>query len=553
MLDVNIESPEISMEGAFDSLASRQSKDGEESTSEVPPAEATKLQEPEYSRRESLEQARPVPSALTIQPSFRRVRAADEETLLIPPRESGDAFAFERERSLRLVHERSPLVKGATPKPEKEEGSPHLPDFTVFGGVSPLASTSSVFVNSAFGTKGSGPASPSLTCGQIFSSKRRPQSPRASSPPARPSHGNSKSFSEKGLARKLSTRYLRAHDDIDTHTKSSVSTPEKESSKSSAANGSSGSQYGSPGSGGSRIWRLVERISTGALRDKADWDKENTKAPPVPAIPSHLREGSAFIGGPRQSDEVRSTKSKARPLPVTRPGNSSPEVESSVDDKFFAAIQVVYQLELNAFDADGPGQGHARTDTEFTIIATSPSEELTALTAPPPRRRKDDDLAEFGAAVADSLMIPSFSVDQPINTLNRAKMHTPPKSAQRNLSLPSASDSPPSLPPPWSKVRPSLQETREPGRLQSPHAHSFSTSALKRSKAPPVTFCELGSSPAASRSLSEKEKAARWDDLLLMSERAGGTIHLGSGGLPSDQLRFSTTSFSLDALVNAED
>ncbi|KAI4518174.1 hypothetical protein K525DRAFT_272910 [Schizophyllum commune Loenen D] len=712
MLDVNIESPEISMEGAFDSLASRQSKDDAVSTPDLPPAEATKSEEPASSRTESLEQARPLPSALTIQPSFRRVRAADEETLLIPPRESvatlspssvsegqpftpvhavhGEGFdmiarlakeeavddeieevprrerrgtvagvevevsigpseALEAQQDERkpVQLERAespfgtqrepnrirttPLVKGATPKPEKEEGSPHLPYFTVFGGISPLASTSSAFVTSAFGTKGSGPTSPN-----IFSSKRRPQSPRASSPPARPSHGNSKSFSEKGLARKLSTRYLRAHDDIDTYTKPSVSTPEKESSKSrsasyeeearksgerqraqltkrnrkseppgallSAADGSSGSQNGSPGSGGSRIWRLVKRISTGALRDKADWDEENTKAPPVPAIPSHLREGSAFIGGPRQSDEVRSTKSKARPLPVNRPGNSSPEVESSVDDKFFAGTRrssvssvdpsdsvgkpILPPSELGRIaremeaerqstrersksstssnsmrsaqstrtrSSSGRGQGHARTDTEFTIIATSPSEELTALTAPPPRRRKDDDLAEFGAAVADSPMIPSFSVDQPINTFNRAKMHTPSKSAQRNLSLPSTSDSPPSLPPPRSKTRPSLQETRETGRLQSPHAHSFSTSALKRSKAPPVTFRELGSSPAASRSLSEKEKAARWDDLLIMSERAGGTIHLGSEGLPSDQLRFSTTSSSLDALVNAED
>ncbi|KAL1698854.1 hypothetical protein EV121DRAFT_284511 [Schizophyllum commune] len=687
MLDVNIESPEISMEGAFDSLASRQSKDDAVSTPDPPPAEATKPEEPASSRTESLEQARPLPSALTIQPSFRRVRAADEETLLIPPRESvatlspssvsegqpftpvhavhGEGFdMIARLAKEEAVHDEieevprrerrgtvagvevevsigpsealeaqqderkpvqleraespfgtqrepnrirtTPLVKGATPKPEKEEGSPHLPYFTVFGGISPLASTSSAFVTSAFGTKGSGPTSPN-----IFSSKRRPQSPRASSPPARPSHGTSKSFSEKGLARKLSTRYLRAHDDIDTYTKPSVSTPEKESSKSrsasyeeearksgerqraqltkrnrkseppgallSAADGSSGSQNGS--SGGSRIWRLVKRISTGALRDKADWDEENTKAPPVPAIPSHLREGSAFIGGPRQSDEARSTKSKARPLPVNRPGNSSPEVESSVDDKFFAGTRrssvssvdpsdsvgkpILPPSELGRIaremeaerqstrersksstssnsmrsaqstrtrSSSGRGQGHARTDTEFTIIATSPSEELTALNAPPPRRRKDDDLAEFGAAVADSPMIPSFSVDQPINTFNRAKMHTPSKSAQRNLSLPLAPDSPPSLPPPRSKTRPSLQETRETGRLQSPHAHSFSTSALKRSKAPPVTFRELGSSPAASRSLSEKEKAARWDDLLLMSERAGGTIHLGSEG-----------------------
>ncbi|KAL1745536.1 hypothetical protein HDZ31DRAFT_63030 [Schizophyllum fasciatum] len=703
MLNVNIESPEISMEGAFDTIESHPLQ----STSAAPDTEPPPLARADASQSTSLEQPRPAPAALTIQPSFRRARAADGETLLIPPRESvatlspssasdgqpftpvhnvnGEGFDMiarlasedgaetmvansPRERRgtvagvqievsvgaeareapathARSIHDASsnspsyaqqdqagadtssPLNRGTVPKSDEQEGSSHLPYFTVFGSVSPVASSSSAFVTTAFGSKGSDPTSPNGSM-----SKRRP-----SSPSARPGHGTSKSFSERGLARKLSTRYLRAHDDIDTGSKSSTATPEKEHSKSrsasyedqegrksgerqraqltkrnrkseppgallSAAEGSSPSA--SPGSGGSRIWRLVKRISTGALREKVDWDDESVKAPPVPAIPNHLREGSAFIGGPRPSDETRSTKVKSRPLPVNRPGNSSPEVESSVDDKFFAGTRRSSVSSVDPIDAvgkpilppselgriaremeaerqsgrersksstssnsmrsaaasstrtrssSGRGPGHARTDTEFTIVATSPSEELTGLTAPPPRRRKDDDLAEFGAAAAASPMIPSFSIDQPINAFNKGKTHAPSRSSPRNMSLPSTSDGSPSLPPPRSKTRPSLQETRETGRLQSPHAHSFSTSALKRSKAPPVTFRPLGSSSAASRALSEKEKAARWDDLLLMSERAGGTIHLGSEGLPSDQLRFSTTSSSLDALVNAED
>ena len=42
--------------------------------------------------------------------------------------------------------------------------------------------------------------------------------------------------------------------------------------------------------------------------------------------------------------------------------------------------------------------------------------------------------------------------------------------------------------------------------------------------------------------LSEKEKAAKWDDLLEKSARAGGTLHLGETGLMSDQLRYSVVS-----------
>jgi dsDNA-binding SOS-regulon protein len=42
--------------------------------------------------------------------------------------------------------------------------------------------------------------------------------------------------------------------------------------------------------------------------------------------------------------------------------------------------------------------------------------------------------------------------------------------------------------------------------------------------------------------LTEKEKADKWDDLLEMSDRAGGTIHIGNAQLLSDSLRFSDYS-----------
>jgi hypothetical protein len=58
--------------------------------------------------------------------------------------------------------------------------------------------------------------------------------------------------------------------------------------------------------------------------------------------------------------------------------------------------------------------------------------------------------------------------------------------------------------------------------------------------ASPVTFRELGASPARAR--SEQEKARMWDDLLARSDRAGGTLRVGGEELPSDSLRLSVYS-----------
>ncbi|KAF8074480.1 hypothetical protein FPV67DRAFT_1473532 [Lyophyllum atratum] len=62
-----------------------------------------------------------------------------------------------------------------------------------------------------------------------------------------------------------------------------------------------------------------------------------------------------------------------------------------------------------------------------------------------------------------------------------------------------------------------------------------------------MTFRELGHTGPGT-TLSEQEKAARWDDLLDRSAKAGGTLHLdmagrsGEDGLKSDRLRFSEIS-----------
>jgi len=57
-----------------------------------------------------------------------------------------------------------------------------------------------------------------------------------------------------------------------------------------------------------------------------------------------------------------------------------------------------------------------------------------------------------------------------------------------------------------------------------------------------MTFRELGGTQRQAWTSQEKED--KWDDLLEKSARAGGTLHLDteSGGLPSDNIRFSSST-----------
>ncbi|KAG5635179.1 hypothetical protein H0H81_012131 [Sphagnurus paluster] len=99
--------------------------------------------------------------------------------------------------------------------------------------------------------------------------------------------------------------------------------------------------------------------------------------------------------------------------------------------------------------------------------------------------------------------------------------------------------------------------TTSSATVTQPRRRSSSYFSLALSNSPPpvsptspaspprlMTFREMGTAEV----LTEQEKAARWDDLLERSARAGGTLHLDMGGrsgehgLRSDRLRFSEIS-----------
>ena len=71
-------------------------------------------------------------------------------------------------------------------------------------------------------------------------------------------------------------------------------------------------------------------------------------------------------------------------------------------------------------------------------------------------------------------------------------------------------------------------------------SHSSSRSTIQSSSVrSPLRFREMESTRSR---LTEQEKAAKWDDLLERSDRAGGTLHLGETGLMSDNYRLSEYS-----------
>ena len=91
------------------------------------------------------------------------------------------------------------------------------------------------------------------------------------------------------------------------------------------------------------------------------------------------------------------------------------------------------------------------------------------------------------------------------------------------------------------------------GELESPSSEppplldSQSPVSVSDSNSSSLTFRELGAG-GGKVVWSDKEKLDKWDELLDRSERAGGTLHVGFGGLMSDHLRDSTFEPSPDTL-----
>ena len=389
---------------------------------------------------------------------------------------------------------------------------------------------------------------------------------------------------------------------------------------------------------GGKLWKLVKRISTGALRDKYH---DTTPPPPVPALPDdfkHLapsrttfdiRKGrddssetgiTRFMQSRTSLSAVRPSTAPQRgtprtehfgsrpstgPRPSTTTRSSSPMSSDMASSKFFrkshsvhssissygeelppipgVGQQILTPGELSKLSSDVEESAHkktrqrSRSRTRSLGITDAPRSATEPRPSLPPSRRCNT-AGSRPAAEHDSdppsPLIPTFETAAPTNNFARissAARYSLPTSEFGVLSDSSAPPRPKRSarrkPPPFDLVSPtptspgpatprsagvpSLRVDVRKSVAGSVHStlHSASPSSATTTTPPharsPLRFREMDSAgPRAP--LSEREKAAKWDDLLLRSEQAGGTLHIGEAGLMSDNIRFSDYS-SLEA------
>lgn len=126
-------------------------------------------------------------------------------------------------------------------------------------------------------------------------------------------------------------------------------------------------------------------------------------------------------------------------------------------------------------------------------------------------------------------------------------VNVPPRSQSMSATMPH-SPATPRGPPPAVRVDVSLARSPSTGALSyastarqvsatsstspsSGASHPTSPASAVSARRSPLTFREL---EGPRQKLSEREKAAKWEDLLERSAQAGGTLHIGEPGLLSE-------------------
>jgi hypothetical protein len=354
-------------------------------------------------------------------------------------------------------------------------------------------------------------------------------------------------------------------------------------------------------SDGSKIWKLVKRISTGALRERFHAD---TAAPPVPAIPKELlkvpppRPQTAHKDGQATSQRSYSASvprniASSGPRPSMATSSSSPNSSEMASASFFhvshsrgSSVSSYGEETVPGFPS--MGDRHIVPPRELHKISGDHRKDQGSMShsgrcsyssgrsysgrVTPTVEGKDDD--EHQETSTRTHIIP---ITHPIHSLTSLRTHKliekPPTTAHTHL-LPDGNTSlspPPRLargamrsnglsesePSPSQSMFATADEEPDPRTsLRAPSTLSEASTAKMRMSSRSSTSTSRDASSSQLRSavnyrelnaprrppLTEREKADIWNDLLERSAQAGGTLHLGGGELESDNLRFSTYS-----------
>jgi hypothetical protein len=336
-------------------------------------------------------------------------------------------------------------------------------------------------------------------------------------------------------------------------------------------------QQESPLSGG-KIWKLVKRISTGGLRERSQNRWDETTPPPVPPLvqaktivpasrPSTTTRSSSPLSSEVGSATFFHREQSARSSTSSYGDEIPPPVPQTFVPKHIIPPHELYLQAEEMYSAKTP-----RDDWNM-----SPKRHIHSLPVPPRRFPDISTKVISGCSPEDpppSPPIPTFTTDEAVNNFpakgNASRSSSSPLRVQIQVVHPTDGSPPPR---PSKSPSPDYQTTsgsrsvlahretspkeelslggdtrtlrsRVSSRSdastirQRPRSNSYGASSATAAAA---SFRAVESGPRPS--LSEREKTARWDDLLERSEKAGGTLHLGLGeGLASDQISILNTT-----------
>jgi hypothetical protein len=349
---------------------------------------------------------------------------------------------------------------------------------------------------------------------------------------------------------------------------------------------------------GSKIWKLVKRISTGGMRERFVADKA---APPVPAIPKELLnspppQSQALRAGVQKSYSPSMPKTivNSGPRPSTTTTSSSPNSSDVASACFFQRSHsrrssvssygeetAMHSSFLNMADH------HIILPQELRQIVRDQTKDQDSMTrsrgrsysgrSAPSTEGKTDSDDRHHRVVNDPWEMSLHNAPTSVTSLRTHRVGEKPPMITHTQLLP---DGNVSLSPPPRPARSTMRSNRfsqseisfprprpatadeEPVLRTSPGASSTLsevstvTMQLSSNSSTPtskevldishlrsgINFRELNAA-ARCAPLTEQEKAEIWNDLLARSAQAGGTLHLGgSGQLESDNLRYSNCS-----------
>ncbi|KAL1945105.1 hypothetical protein VTO73DRAFT_2725 [Trametes versicolor] len=247
----------------------------------------------------------------------------------------------------------------------------------------------------------------------------------------------------------------------------------------------------------------------------------------LPPMPKNL---GRYIVPPGELSRMAKASEQSTPTPSTRSRKSSRSQSAPVEERA-----------QRASPSDGMPSLPLppRRATHEGASPMSPSFHADAPISPPCAHPPP--LAEFG------MVEPPPRPKRSSRRMPPPNVNVPPRSQSMSATMP-RSPATPRGQPPVVRVDVSLARSPSTGALSyastarqvsatsstspsSGASHPTSPASAVSSRRSPLTFRELES---PRQRLSEREKAAKWEDLLERSAQAGGTLHIGEPGLLSE-------------------